>query len=170
MSPVGHTLTGVALGYIALPVSSTKRAALAFLGLPVLFANVPDAPLPSWGHDRYDISHSVFTTSLGVLLLAALAACYPRRFHPIPRRLTFAIAAAWFSHLLLDTLYNHGQGLAIFWPFSTARVALPIPWFSTLQVDEPLCTHNLQVMSIEAAAYGLPLATVILIKRRGLRA
>jgi hypothetical protein len=30
----------------------------------------------------------------------------------------------------LDSLYNHGHGVAIFWPLSDVRLALPIPWFA----------------------------------------
>ena len=78
-------------------------------------------------------------------------------------------AVAWYSHLLLDTLYNHGKGLAIFWPFGSGRVALPIPWFSTLKVIPLLSSHNLRVAAIEGAVYGTALLLIVAAKTKILR-
>ena len=62
---------------------------------------------------------------------------------------------AWLSHLLLDSFYNHGRGVLIFWPLSRARLNLAIPWFATLQ--RPLSqfrAHTARVLLIEVMVYG----------------
>lgn len=165
MSPVGHTLTGLAIGYIAFP-KGTRRSEDAYGMLAVaLLANAPDWPLPYWGHDRYDISHSIFSTSLAVSLAILIALLCSKFVHRVPPRWILAGAVAWFSHLLLDTFYNHGKGLAIFWPFGSGRVALPIPWFNTLKLNPPVYYHNLKVVTIEAVCFGLLFASIVLGKR-----
>ena len=61
---------------------------------------------------------------------------------------------AWFSHLLLDTFYNHGKGIGLFWPFSTWRLALPIPWFETLHKPLPYFdSHAIRVYAIELISF-----------------
>ena len=82
------------------------------------------------------------------------------------RRLILFGAAACLSHLLLDTFYNHGNGLAMFWPASEATLAFPIPWFETIK--SPLASvQNLKTFAIEFACYAplLLLATVYLRRR-----
>jgi hypothetical protein len=133
----------------------------------VVLANAPDLPLPGWGHDRYFISHSVFVTSAAVLIAACAALAIMRAMgRQSSRRLILAGAMAWYSHLLLDTFYNHGKGLAIFWPVSDARIALPLPWFSTMRLPPIFSSHNVRVWLIEAAAYGALLAAAVFTKHR----
>ena len=67
MTPMGHSLIG--LSFASLALSTSKNAtnhrwrncgvALTFVAL----ANLPDWPLPNWGHDRYDVSHSIFVNA-----------------------------------------------------------------------------------------------------------
>lgn len=161
MSPVGHTLTGIAIGVLTLPTGASVRSRLVWLAATAGFANAPDLPLPCWGHDRYDISHSVFITTLGVFVWVLIALSLRTTAWRVPLRLGVACALAWFSHLLLDTFYNHGKGLAIFWPLNEGRVALPVPYFSTLRLDTLFCHHNLEVAAIEGAAFGLLLAVSV---------
>jgi membrane-bound metal-dependent hydrolase YbcI (DUF457 family) len=127
MTPVGHSLVGVALGIVCLPDFPTRRAEAAFLAGFAVLANVPDLRLPCWGHARYDISHSLFVS---VLLIAVACVClrlWPKTRPTIGSPPVLAAgAAAWLSHLLLDSFYSHGQGIAIFWPFSRAALALPV--------------------------------------------
>jgi membrane-bound metal-dependent hydrolase YbcI (DUF457 family) len=73
---------------------------------------------------------------------------------------------AWVSHLLLDTFYNHGKGLAMFWPFSDARLALPISWFSVVKnLPRPITWELIRILLIELAFYGTLLLVVIILKR-----
>jgi len=61
--------------------------------------------------------------------------------------------AAWLSHLLLDSFYNHGRGIAIYWPLSEGRFELSMPWFSTLHGSWALDDHTARVVAIELAFY-----------------
>ena len=75
-------------------------------------------------------------------------------------------AVAWLSHLLLDCLYSHGRGLAIWWPVSHARLALPLPWFDTLQGHHsPLDPHTIRVCLWECAFWG-PILLISILWRR----
>ena len=118
---MGHGLTGAALGLLATPAGAGRGRLLATLVAFAALANIPDLPLPGWGHSRYDISHSVFV-NLPLALVLALALW---RWRGLRLRVTLLGAAAWCSHLLLDSMYNHGKGVAIFWPLSAGRLALP---------------------------------------------
>lgn len=157
MSPVGHTLTGLTIGYLAAPNRNPKTT---WLAATAFFANASDLPFPYWGHDRYDISHSIFSTTVAIVVVVVLS----KRLYPVTRRLAAACAIAWYSHLLLDTLYNHGQGLAMFWPISKARIAMPIPWFNTLSLERLFSLHNLKVCTIELLVYGTTLCVIMLAK------
>lgn len=149
MTPVGHTLMGLALGHAATPRGWSTRAHAGVLATFAVLANLPDAPLPGWGHDAYAVSHSLLVTTLAAGGLAVALAVKTA----LPGRLLAAGVAAWCSHLLLDTLYNHGQGLAVWWPVSDARLALPVPWFSTMRLDPLVSLHNLRVFAIELLCY-----------------
>lgn len=156
MTPVGHTLTGLTIAVLVLPRDVSTKRRLVTMGSFALLANLPDLPFPGWGHERYDISHSVFVIG-GILWLTLLFALLIGPVARIAggRRILFAGAGACLSHLLLDTLYNHGFGLAMFWPFSEARLALPVPWFETLKTSLPAITmHSIRVFLIELACYG----------------
>ncbi len=119
------------------------------------------------------IGHSLTGIAIGVLSLPPQVA---------PRRTFFHIAAftvlanipdlslpGWwhdryyFSHslyvnlllMLLDSFYNHGLGVAIFWPFSEGRLVLPLPWFSIM--DGPLWSWQALRISLIEVAFYLPL-------------
>jgi membrane-bound metal-dependent hydrolase YbcI (DUF457 family) len=142
------------------------RAKAAAVLASVLLANVPDFPLPYWGHHRYDISHSIFVNAAFILLISLLLLRWPR-FRRLDRAvwILFAAAAAWLSHLLLDTFYNHGQGLGMFWPFSKARIALAIPWFESLQKSLPYFdSRSARIMLIELLCYGLLFAATLAVR------
>lgn len=165
MTPVGHTLTGLALGYAFLPSDISKSRRASWLACSAIFANAPDLPLPFWGHDRYDISHSIFTTAIAVSLCVLLAWLVSAPNRKVDKKLILVCTVAWFSHLLLDTFYNHGQGLAVFWPISERRIALPIQWFSTMRVEHLISMHNLKVFAIEGGVYGVLLLTAVTMKK-----
>jgi membrane-bound metal-dependent hydrolase YbcI (DUF457 family) len=165
MTQVGHALTGAAIGVLCLPPHLSKRAAGGYLVACALLANVPDFGFRNWGHDRYDISHSVFVNLLIILVLAAALWLLPAVRARIGGTVFLGGAASWLSHLLLDSFYNHGMGIAIFWPFSSARLALPIPWLSVLNSPLPITWQAMQVWAIELASF-LPLLLLAIEVRR----
>lgn len=75
------------------------------------------------------------------------------------------LAIAWYSHILLDTLYNHAIGLQIFWPFSNARVALPIPWLSNGNKYDIFSMHNVKVAVFEILTFGPLLVLSYFVKK-----
>jgi membrane-bound metal-dependent hydrolase YbcI (DUF457 family) len=155
MTQVGHVLTGVACGVLSLPPSVSKTQCIIQLGVFAVLANIPDIPLPYWGHARYAISHSVFVNlALCLLVLASLMRFRDFRDRLGDRRILGFGIAAWFSHLLLDAFYNHGHGVGILWPFSTVTLALPIPWFSVLLTPLwPLTAQGIRIGLIEFMSY-----------------
>lgn len=167
MTPVGHSLTGLAIGCIVCPATFSLRGMVATLAAFVLLANVPDLRLPGWGHERYDISHSVFATTAAMVVLATFLLILPWSRRVLTPALVLGGAAAWYSHLLLDTFYNHGVGLAMFWPLSAARLALPIPWFTTMDTRALFSEHNARVFAIEGVVYGAVLVAAIGVRRAG---
>lgn len=160
MTPVGHSLMGLAIGCAAMPRGFTRRQTTVVLAAFVALANAPDWPLPGWGHDRYDLSHSIFVTIAVVTIAGAVAAVLLWRTPYFSWRLVVGGAIAWLSHLLLDTLYDGRKGLAMFWPVSDARVSLPIPCFRTMQLSPLVSVHNASVFAIEAVVYGSILGLV----------
>jgi hypothetical protein len=71
----------------------------------------------------------------------------------------------WLSHMVLDSMYNHGLGIGVFWPFSDAHLVLPVPWFETLSWP-PVTEHNRNVFATELAFYGTLLIVCLLLRRR----
>lgn len=172
MTPIGHTLTGLTIGVLALPRAASRARVFLQLTTCGVLANVPDFPLPHWGHDRYDISHSLFVNLLLLGLMALLFAGWPtarQRVGGWPAIRGGGLA--WLSHLLLDSFYNHGLGIAIFWPFSTARLVLPIVWFTALPSSPPPLTWaTAQIFAVEGLVYGGVFLVVVGVWRVGVRA
>ena len=162
MTEVGHVLTGAAIGVLSMSKVTTAKQKTAHITAFMLIATIPDWPFKGWGHDQYYLSHSLFAALLLIFLMVMILM--------ISRKLRiwiggWTVAAggsfAWLSHLLLDSFYNHGKGIAIYWPFSKARLALPIPWFD-VGIGSP--AHILQVFLIEIISY-LPLFLLALLIR-----
>ena len=163
---VGHSLLGFSLGALAIPRSWPRRPKLLAFGVLALLAGGPDLPAPLWGHSRYLISHSLFV-NLGLMVgVAAVAAASPRLRGAVGGwPLVCAGAAAWLSHLLLDSFYSHGKGVRIFWPLSGDELNLPLPWFDVLRVG--IRPHDaLRIFAIEFAFYGTLLALCLLWRTR----
>lgn len=156
MTPVGHTIVGLAIGAIISDRYPTTRGKAAAILACVLAANGPDLPLPGWGHDRYDISHSIISLSFLIACASAVAFLWRRSIHQ-HRALLFCASIALLSHLLLDSFYNHGRGVRILWPIDTDyRLALPLPWFSLSGWNGfPPSADTVRVVAIEATVYGL---------------
>ena len=151
MTEVGHVLTGAAIGILSMPKNTTAKQKTTYITAFMLIATIPDWPFKGWGHNRYYFSHSLFVTLLFIFLMVIILM--------ISRKLRMRIgnwpvaiggSFAWLSHLLLDSFYNHGKGIAIYWPFSKARLALPIPWFD---VGIGSLSHVMQVFLIEFISY-----------------
>ena len=152
MTTIGHSLTGLSIAALTLPPGRSRSwyvlASICFVAV----ANAPDFPFPGWGHSAYHISHSVFVTVLLSTLLALLL-YWPTFSERVGVRVIAAWSIAWLSHLPLDSMYAHGQGIAIYWPFSDAHLAMPVSWFETLSLPVR-SEHNLQVFRIELLAFG----------------
>lgn len=152
MTPVGHSICGLTIAAIAIPRECRWKKALLTAGSFILLANAPDIPFPGWGHDRYDISHSLIVTAALTGLLYILF----KKTTMISHRYLIAGGGCWFSHILLDSTYNHGKGLRVWWPISEERLAMPLPWFETLRSPiNYLSEHSVRVMSIELVAFGI---------------
>jgi len=164
MTTVGHSLTGISIAVLSLPRGKSLLWYLVVGHFYVFFANVPDFPLPGWGHDSYQVSHSIFVTALLASLLALLL-LLPNFSEQMSRKIVITWAAAWFSHMLLDSMYNHGQGIGIFWPISNAHLALPLPWFETLTWP-PKTMENRQIFLTELGFYGALLLVCVWIRSR----
>ena len=152
MSPVGHSLVGLAIGIVATDARMPVRRRVGALAVFVAAANLPDWPLPYWGHSAYHISHSL-PVAFGVIALIAgiVKACRPFS----SRSLLPALAAAWLSHLLLDSLYGHGKGIGVGWPFLDYRLRFPVPWLQTIDLQQSLVSHhNLSVYVVSSPHLG----------------
>lgn len=165
MTPVGHTLTGIAIGAACMPKEKPARWKAIYLGVCAFLAYIPDLQLPYWGHGaHYYVSHSLFS-NLMLILVCLLPFLFSK---PLRTKVGsgWAItsgALAWISYLLLDTFYNTGTGLMMFWPLSDARLSLAMPWFSV--VTEYFSLRTLNIVLIETAFYGGILAMVALIRK-----
>lgn len=165
MTTMGHSLTGLSIGVLCLPGGKRWWWIVLFLNAFIGLSNIPDWPFPFWGHNRYEVSHSLFVnTGLAALLVLAIGAYGAIRRRVGGWRVLVCGGLTWVGHLLLDTLYNHGQGLAMFWPFSEASLALPLPWFSTLRETLVPDAHMARVLLIEAGFYGALLLACIAIR------
>jgi len=170
MTQVGHVLTGIAIGVACMPNRKPAHSRLVHLVVFGLLATIPDFPLKNWGHHLYYFSHSLFVNLL-LILVVSLAFVFLKDVRARIGGWVVVIggALAWLSHLLLDTFYNHGQGLSMFWPFSDRRLALPIPWFSVVKdASLPLTPETVHILLTELAFYGSVLLVVMLMKKIGM--
>ncbi len=156
MTPIGHSLVGMSMGVVCMPRYQSCWAKAAFLSGFIGLATVPDWHLPGWGHIRYEVSHSLFVNlALIIVFAVVLRTCKSTRMGIGAWPVIFGGAAAWLSHLLMDSFYNHGLGVTIFWPLSTARLALPMPWFRTLPyVPPPWDFDTFCIYLVEVLFYG----------------
>lgn len=162
MTTIGHALTGLAIGYLTIPDDMPRRPKLCALAIFAFIANIPDLPL-----GRYIISHSVFTVTIAIVAGVIYSKIVFRNSPYFTNRMLLGAALAWYSHLLLDTMYNRAgeQGYEMFWPLSDARAALPIPWL--LQGDKVhiLSWHNVSVAFFEILTFGGLLLAAVAMKR-----
>jgi len=168
MTSVGHCLTGLSFAALLVPRSWERKEKLATFAAFTLVANAPDLPLPFWGHYNYRVSHSLFVNlALVAVVVGLLISSRAWRSEAARRWVVLGGAAAWLSHLLLDSFYSHGHGIRIFWPVSDGALRLPVPWFHVLQRDSPADLATLQILATEALCYGALLAACVIWRRRG---
>lgn len=154
MTPVGHICAGTAFAVLALPrVSSQKRTRLTIATFAIL-ANFPDAPFPYWGHSVYENSHSFFYNFLWMLPVSLyfLLSTRGKQVSGGPW-IVIAGCMACFSHILMDSTYNHGMGLRVWMPFSFERLTLPNAWLDSLRHPSEFL-HTLRVGFFEFLTYG----------------
>jgi hypothetical protein len=166
MTFVGHTLAGTAVAVAVIPKRSSSIQKIVHFLVFVLLANLPDLPTFNWGHENYIYSHSLFV-NLVFITLAILFLTFSKRVFQKIGGWTVLIGGviAWLSHLLLDSFYNHGKGVMIFWPVSAASLALPIPWLSALPGTHPLLSLAvLQIFVLEFITFAPFLLLMILIR------
>jgi len=169
MTQVGHVLTGVTIGVVCIPERKSLRWRFIYYIVFSLLALVPDFKIRYWGHDRYYISHSIFANLLAITIVILFLSSRKVLIDRLGGwRVVIGGCLAWLSHLLLDTFYNHGKGLAMFWPISDARLALPIAWFSVVKnIPPPMTWETARILLIEFVCYGGLLLCVVLLKRSG---
>jgi hypothetical protein len=166
MTLIGHSLVGATLAVLFTPRSHPGREKAIVIGVFIIMAYIPDLPVPGWGHWQYHVSHSVFANIL-LMMPVVMILCYLKYVKNFGSYIVIIGAViAWSSHFLLDALYNHGSGVGIFWPFSSSKLALPVPWFSTLQINLPLLSYyNLKVFFVEFLSYFPVFLAVLFIRR-----
>ncbi len=158
MSPIGHSLVGAAIGVAVIPREMQPKKQASVLVAFIVLANLPDFSLLFWGTKGYIISHSLYVN----LVLSILVAILLRSFHSIfPQITSWRVigggAMSCLSHLLLDSFYNHGFGIPVFWPLSNAHLALPLPWFGHWPVTPPFITWETLRVSIIEFIFFFPL-------------
>jgi hypothetical protein len=167
MTQVGHSLVGLAVGVMVAPRQLSWRGRLVYGATFAALANLPDLPAPNWGHDRYHISHSLFVNALLITLIwAALGWHAGLRGRLGGWAVAVGGGLAWLSHLPLDSFYNHGLGVAIFWPLSDASLVLPITWFSTVPSPPPFTPAHWQEYAAEFASYAPAVLLAWAVRRR----
>jgi membrane-bound metal-dependent hydrolase YbcI (DUF457 family) len=171
MTPVGHTLTGIAIGIICLPERASRKRTLAHITTFGFLANVPDLPFEHWGHDRYRVSHSLFVNLAWILVVLGVCTIWrPARIRMGGWSVLVGGVIACLSHLLLDSFYNHGRGIAIFWPVSKAHLRLPIRWFAVAHNPRsPFRPEVGQIVGIELVCYSALVGVAVAVRRTGLR-
>ena len=169
MTSVGHCLTGLSFAALVVPRSWTRNEKVVAFAAFTLVANAPDLPVSFWGHYSYRVSHSLFVNlALVAVVVGLLIKAGPWRGEAAWRWVVAGGAAAWLSHLLLDSFYSHGHGIRIFWPVSDAALNLSVPWFHVLQRGSPPDLATLRSFAVEAVCYGALLAACLSWRRRSI--
>jgi hypothetical protein len=166
MTTLGHSLTGLAALALCLPSYYSRLKQALWVILFIALANIPDWPLPLWGHRRLAVSHSLWVNlALAAALATALGLGLPAAARH--RRILVCGALAWLSHLLLDTLYGDLPGVAIYWPFSDGMASLPLPWLRSLpHPPPPFDSAVLAVLAWEALTFAPLLLAALWARRR----
>jgi len=150
---------------IACWTPSLRRPSLLIAG--ALLSAAPDLDVIGyWAGVPYDAwcGHRGFTHSIAFALCCALAlAPALARWCGVPvRRVVAYFWAAMASHGVVDMATNGGYGIALFWPFSTARMFWPCNPIevATLSVGAFFSEHGMVVLQSELIWLWLPAALI----------
>ena len=166
MTPVGHCLTGLSFAALVVPRNWDRRQKAVAFAAFILVANAPDLSIAFRSHYAYRVGHSLFVNlALVVAVVGMLISSRGRRSEGAWRWVVAGGAAAWLSHLLLDSFYSHGYGVRIFWPLGDAALSLPVPWFHVLPRDSLIQPTTLQILVTEAVCYGALLGACVIFRR-----
>lgn len=168
MTSLGHSLVGVSVSILCMPALVSRYRRWIILMAIIAAANLPDWPIPGWGHYHLAVSHSILVNGVAIIGLVIglhLQGALARQTH---RRVIIGLMVAWLSHFLLDTLYVDSR-LAIFWPFRQADVSLPVPWLKTLpHVPPPFDEPVVRILMFETLTF-LPLLVMAMAIRKWIR-
>ena len=166
MTTLGHILAGSTVGLLCMPRRKRFVYRLLFIIGMIAVANLPDWPIPGWGHYRYHASHSIIVNGLAMVCLALAVGGWGGRVVQNYPWVRLGVTVAWLSHFLLDSLYVNTR-LAMFWPVSAAGVSLPVPWLKTLpHVPPPFDAPIMRVFLLEALTFGPPLVLAFMLRRK----
>ena len=155
MTAIGHGLMGVSLGLVCMPSRWQWPGKVVLLAVFALLAWAPDVPTKVWGYGVYRVFHSIFVSAAILTVPTVVMLIWPRLREKIGGSVVVGFGwAAWLSHHLLDSFYNHNLGVAIFWPFSDARLNLTLPWFRTLGGLWRISERTVRVALVELLFYG----------------
>jgi inner membrane protein len=164
-TPIGHALAGLAVAGLFRQAPSIPRLHVAVL---VLCAVAPDLDLTlrfvdGVNHHR-GATHSIAAAGLAGITAIALGRLGPGR---LPGGL--AVAAAWFSHVVLDFLgvdTSPPSGEMALWPFSESFFVSPVALFYDVRrsFSPSAIQHNiiagvaelLVMVPIAMLAWGVP--------------
>jgi len=186
-TPLGHTLTGLAVWAVARKPVSIKdamtRENAGWAALCVLAANLPDADFIYFAGGTVHVSgkyHHGITHSIG--FAAAMAAmtglwAWGRKivsnrpeaaFAPNPALAAMVMAIGALIHITLDFLNvdsnpENGIGMPFFWPFSGEYMHIPI--LGGVDRTKPLSFQTVIYAAKEAVIFGTALALALVYAR-----
>lgn len=169
----GHIMASTALGYVAFPkqvrpLTLIAAGACAFApDLDVLAFRWGIPYQSDWGHRGW--THSLVFASVLGSLVALLFYWWEEQRN---RGLWLWLVLSTASHPLLDMLTNGGRGVALWWPFSSARLFFPFRpvQVSPLSVSDFMGAWGLEVLYSEVVWIGFPALLLIVMKRIAQRA
>ena len=159
MTSLGHTLVGVSIAMLCTPAKYDMRRRMMVISAVILIASLPDWPIPGWGHQHLDISHSIIVNMALLLCLLVAAGWRTGKMLQQNRKLVVGIIIAWMSHFLLDTLYGDSS-LHMLWPVSEVGVSLPVPWLKTMPHVPPPFDQSIMTIFLFETMTFLPLVLV----------
>ena len=186
-TPLGHTLTGLAVWAVARKPVSIKdaitRENAGWAALCVLAANLPDADFIYFADGALKVSgkyHHGVTHSIGfAAAMAAMAGLWAwgrksvsqrpeAAFAPNPALAAAVMAIGALIHVSLDffgvdTNPENGIGMPFFWPFSGEYSHFPV--FEGVDRTKPFSIQTAVAVAKEALMFGAALALALLYAR-----